>query len=120
MRGQFHLIRLKGARRAVRLMPGEASLTVYADDSMQLAKREVAVCVQDEFRVEVTRAKLLFAEKKNTRPTLQPTVALGYEANLIAGMIRPEPTKMRALISDTLVMTKRRTAARGELSSLVG
>ena len=49
MRGQFHLIRLKGARRAVRFMPGEASLTVYADDSMQLAKREVAVCVQDEF-----------------------------------------------------------------------
>ena len=113
-------IGLKGARRAVRLMPGEASLTVYADDSMQLAKREVAVCAQDEFRIEVTKAKFLFAEKKNTRPTVQPTVALGYEANLITGMIRPEPTKMQALISDTLAMTKRRTATRGELSSLVG
>ena len=47
MRGQFHLIRLKGARRAVRLMPGEASLTVYADDSMQLGQaRSGSVCAR--------------------------------------------------------------------------
>lgn len=111
-------IGLKGARRALRLLPAEASLTVYADDSMQLARREVAVGAQEEFMIEVTRVKLIFAEQKNTRPNVEPTVALGYEANLKTGIIRPEPTKLHALISDRLEMTKRRTSTRGELSSM--
>lgn len=93
---------------------------MYTDDSMRPGRREVAVEAQEEFKVEVSRAKLIFSEQKNTGPTVQPAVALGYEANLKAGIIRPEPTKMHALINDTLAMTRRRTATRGELASLFG
>lgn len=56
--------------------------------------------------MEVSKIKLFFDEKKITKPIIQPTAALEYEANLIRGNIRPEQTKMHALINNTLAMTK--------------
>lgn len=40
--------------RAVRLMPGEESLAVYTNDSMQLGKRGVTVEAQYAFRAEAS------------------------------------------------------------------